>query len=71
MHFIVRNKLKEDEKYLKYLRDNSYYYKILNRDPNKINDMINEMKEKYGLRFTDKLDNISNVIDILSLLNEK
>ena len=30
----VNNKLKSNPLYIKYLREHSYYYKLLNRDPN-------------------------------------
>ena len=33
--------------YKRYLRTNSYWYKILNRNPFLIDDFIREVKEKY------------------------
>ena len=36
----VNNKLKSNPLYIKYLREHSYYYKLLNRDPNLINGFI-------------------------------
>ena len=60
--------LDSNNMYKTYLRSNSYWYKTLNRNPLEIDNMINEMKEKYGLRFKDKIDNFSNILDILSVL---
>ena len=45
---------------------NSHWYKTLNREPEKITDMINEMKERYGLRPTDKISNIVNTFSLIS-----
>ena len=45
--------------YLKnYLRENSHWYKILNRSPERFNDFILEMKERYKLRLTDKVSDV-------------
>lgn len=57
----------------RYLRENSYYYKYLNRNPKIINQLMKEMQKKYKLTFTDRLDKvkdnlnmINNFMDILS-----
>ena len=52
--------------YKRYLRTNSYWYKILNRNPFLIDDFIREVKEKYKLRTTDKINDIMNKIDMVS-----
>lgn len=49
----------------RYLRDNSAWYKNLNRDPSSIKAMEEEMKKVYKLNLTDRIDNISNRIQIL------
>lgn len=51
-----------------YLRENSYWYKYLYRDPNSIIRMENEMKEKYKLRISDKVNHLSKRIDTISTL---
>ena len=48
-----------------YLRNNSYWYKILNRNPEMINNFIEEVKDKYKLRFTDKVNNLIDKIDMV------
>ncbi len=51
--------------YKLYLRNNSYWYKILNRNPELINSFIEEVKDKYKLRFTDKVNNLIDKIDMI------
>lgn len=65
MNINVQNILKTDPNFKKYLRENSYWYKRLNRNPNSINQMIDEMKENYKLRPTDKLNSITNTINLI------
>ena len=52
--------------YINYLRSNSYWYKILNRNPDSINSFIKEVKEKYKLRTSDKLNNIIEKIEMIN-----
>ena len=52
--------------YKRYLRTNSYWYKILSRNPFLIDDFIREVKEKYKLRTTDKINDIMDKIDMVS-----
>ena len=52
--------------YKEYIRNNSYWYKILNRDPTMFNSFIEEVKEKYKLRTTDKINNMVDKIDMIS-----
>lgn len=49
----------------RYLRDNSSWYKKLNRNPNSIKDMEKEMKSAYKLNLTDRIDNINQKIEML------
>jgi len=44
----------------RYLKENSYWYKYLNRDGNYLKLMNEEMKKKYGLTPSDKLEKINN-----------
>lgn len=62
----VLEKLKKDEKYLKFLRENSYWYKKLNRSSKNYDEFIKEMKEKYKLRTIDKVDNIIDSVDLIT-----
>lgn len=68
MHGIVKNKFKENVKLRMYVRDNSYYYKVLSRNPLKIKEIEEEMKNKYGMRFADKVNKFNSVIELLNIL---
>ena len=52
--------------YKRYLRSNSYWYKTLNRNPEMIDVFLSEVKEKYKLRTTDKINNIIEKIDMVN-----
>ena len=56
--------------YKLYLRNNSYWYKILNRNPELIREFIEEVKDKYKLRFTDKVNNLIDKIDMIERFME-
>ena len=75
MRFDVYLKLKEKPIYIKFIRENSQWYKLLNRDPNMFDKMVDDMKDKYKLRVTDKIDNVVDSVDIISkflkVTNEK
>ena len=62
----VLEKLKQDPKYIKYLRQNSIWYKTLNRNPTKYNEFIKSMKIKYKLRTIDKIDNFVDSVDLIT-----
>ena len=66
MRFDIYQKLKEKEIYTKFIRENSYWYKILNRNPNMFDKMIEDMKDKYKLRVTDKIDNVVDSVDLIT-----
>ncbi len=51
-----------------YLRYDSSHYKYLYQDNSYIKQIKKLAKEKYKLRYTDKLDNISNKIDLINTL---
>ena len=65
MQVEVKLKIKKDPNLYRYLRENSYWYKYLNRNPIYIKQLEEEMKEKYRLRSVDKIENISNTMKML------
>lgn len=48
-----------------FLRDESHHYKYLLADSNYIREIDRLAKEKYHLRFTDKIDSLSNNLELL------
>ena len=52
--------------YKNYLRYNSYWYKTLIRDENKINDFIKEYKEKNKLRVSDKIESLFDKVNMVT-----
>lgn len=71
MNYYVQNLLKADGNALKYLRENSHWYKVLNRSGDSYKLMIDEMKERYRLRPSDKINNLIDSIELISNLMEK
>ena len=66
MNIELQFKLRSNPLFFKYLHENSYWYKILNRHPDKFNDFIEELKSNYHLRPTDKLKKAVDTVDMLS-----
>ena len=54
MKLDVQFKIKNNYLLQKYIRENSYWYKYLNRNPGLLSEMEREMKEKYKLTASDK-----------------
>ena len=65
MQVETRLKIKSNPNLYRYLRENSYWYKYLNRSPLFIRRLEEEMKEKYRLRSVDKIENISNSLNLI------
>lgn len=66
MRIDIQFKLKENPLYLEYLHTHSYWYKILNRNPDEFNNFIEEVKDFYHLRPTDRLKKAIDTVDMLS-----
>ena len=62
----VQFKLKSNPLFIKYLHENSYWYKILNRDPEMFNEFVEEVKKNYKLRTTDKINEALNTFEMLT-----
>lgn len=63
MNITVQYEIKSDYRYTKYLRENSYWYKYLNRNNNYLKPFKDSMKKRYKLTFEDKLDRFKTNID--------
>lgn len=65
MNLDIQFKLKSNPNYIKYIRENSYWYKILTRNPLMFNEFTETVREKYRLRPVDKITNAINTIEML------
>lgn len=65
MQVSLQIRIKNDPNLYRYLRENSYWYKALNRSPLAVKDMEAEMREKYKLTAVDKIENISRTISFV------
>ena len=61
-------KLKSNPMCLKYLRENSQWYIILNRDPEMFNTFIEEMKTAYKLRPSDKINKALSTFEMVTAI---
>ena len=66
MSINVQNKIFGDEKLHKYLHENSYWYKYLNRSDAHLKDFKDFIKKKYKLGALNKIENSINTIDLVS-----
>lgn len=73
MNLKLQYRLTKNPNYLKFLRENSSWYKYLNRDEKALFLFEKEMKIKYKLtpkdkldRFSQNIDKVSQIIDIFS-----
>lgn len=62
----IQFKIKRNPLYLEYLHKHSYWYKILNRNPEKFNEFVEEVKNTYHLKPTDKIKKALDTVDMLS-----
>ena len=61
----IQFNLKSNPLYVNYLHENSYWYKILTREPSLFNDFIKEAKKYYQIRPSDRLDKALNTISLV------
>lgn len=58
--------IKENLQLKRFLRENSYYYKNLNRDQRFIYQLANMMKKEYKLTLPDRLDKLKSNISMIN-----
>ncbi len=73
MKIDIKLKIKQNPNNSKFLKENSYWYKYLNRNQSYYRDFENAMKVRYKLTPEDRMskmregiDTLSKIIDILS-----
>lgn len=64
----IQMKLKENPLYVKYLRENSIWYKKLIRNPKLFDEFKEEMRTNYKLRPIDKINQTMDTLTILTNL---
>jgi hypothetical protein len=72
MSYDIWYKIDNDINLKKFLRENSYWYKQLNRDSSNFNYFVNEMKVRYKLTTEDRInkmiDNMGMIQSFLDIL---
>lgn len=66
MDLFVQQKLLEDKKMDGFLKQNSYWFKDLNRNGENYKKFVAAMKEKYRLKATDRISDAIDNIDLIS-----
>ena len=66
MTFDIYYRINNDINLKKFLRENSYWYKELNRNDNSFKYFVDDMKVKYKLRTIDKIDNFVDSVDLIT-----
>ncbi len=61
----IQYKLNSNINYIKFIRENPKWYKILNRDPLSFREFIMDMKDKYELKPMDRVNKLLNNITML------
>ena len=65
MQIETQIRIRSNPNLYRYLRENSYWYKYLNRSPNTLKALEQEMKERYKLQTKDKMENVANSIKLI------
>lgn len=68
MSLDLQFKIKNDSNSLRYLHENSYWYKYLNRDSSNYIFFIEEVKTAYKLRPSDKISKAIDTFDMIQTL---
>ena len=68
MNLDTQFKLKSNPLYIKYLRENSYWYKLLNREPNSFKIFEEELKINYKLRPSDRVSKALDYIEMFETI---
>ena len=68
MQFELQEKLRNNPLLLEYLRENSYWYKYLNRGEEYFYLFEREAKSHYKIRFQDKVDQACSTIQMVKTM---
>lgn len=65
MSLELQYRINSDPRLKQFLRENSYWYKYLNRSNTYLKPFIYDMKDKYKLKTTDKINKLTNNISMV------
>lgn len=66
MNYQIQMYLNTNPYFKRFLRENSFYYKKLIREPESIREIKELMQKEYKLSLPDKLDKIKNDISLIN-----
>ena len=61
----IQFKIKNNPNYQKYLRENSFFFFLLNRSPNLFKNFYDDVKHDYRLKFTDRIGETLKTIEMI------
>lgn len=61
----IQFRIKNNPKYLQFIREHSYWYKFLNRDPSMFSLFESKVKEYYKLRTSDRIARALSTIEMV------
>lgn len=67
MSIDLQYKIASDPNLMRFLREYSYWYKYLNRSDDYFRDFVMDMKDKYGLKVSDRFNKMLDNINMLQM----
>lgn len=64
----IQYQIRKNPVYLRYLRENSNWYKTLNRYPEEFKQFEEEVKTNYKLRPVDKFEKVIDTFDMIQAI---
>lgn len=61
----IQFKINSNPNYQRFIRENPIWYKILNRDPLEFKNFVLEVKDKYELKVSDRINKMLDSINTL------
>lgn len=68
MSIEVQLKIDADPRLKRFIRENPIWYKRLNRNPDLFRDFVLDMKDKYKIKTSDKINRVLSNIGMLESL---
>ena len=66
----IQLKIDSDQRLKRFIRENPIWYKKLNRNSDLFNEFVLEMKDKYKLKTSDKINKTLNSISMMQAFLE-